>query len=559
MTMKTMKLAMAAAAVIGAGAAFAQEFGTAPSTNDAAAEFVQQPNGAMAQDQAQAEAAAPVQQAATKPEDALAAYMNDPKNGILPYDAKTGRIVVQSTVTFDVRNPEVSNGFIEERNARATELLLNAKAEIVKSICSKMSAERLLDLPANPIRKQLDKEEAEIRKHVEYVKKQLDEAGIALNDAKLDTKTLSAPELMAAVAQVYKGDYAANLDAEKKAKLEAAKNDYKNLKAEYEALVKKAELVQSQFQDSVSKTSKASISLSAEMQIHGCSILEQSEGAFIQNGKWKYQISAIFSWSQEAQKAAEAILDARPVKFVKGKRSVIDWLGKLKANGALADWTGPRTYIDDKGDMWYLGICAAPAYDDSIDDEKAQKSAALRARAEVGYALYSQLVTTNALNELSIDLKVDGATVSKQLSDYNEKTIEGFKNLTIFGLGKVGPTHNLRHASGHDIHVVIYGVNASNAKSMRDIQAAAHKLGIAINTKQEIERSRQVQMRQLTEMSRDNAAARRIGAQQALRETADAFAPQPAPLPQPPPPGAAPQQPAGFRPGVRFIKSTDDF
>ena len=67
MTMKTMKLAMAAAAVIGAGAAFAQEFGTAPSTNDAAAEFVQQPNGAMAQDQAQAEAAAPVQQAATKP------------------------------------------------------------------------------------------------------------------------------------------------------------------------------------------------------------------------------------------------------------------------------------------------------------------------------------------------------------------------------------------------------------------------------------------------------------------------------------------------------------
>ena len=158
MTMKTMKLAMAAAAVIGAGAAFAQEFGTAPSTNDAAAaEFVQQPNGAMAQDQAQAEAAAPVQQAATKPEDALAAYMNDPKNGILPYDAKTGRIVVQSTVTFDVRNPEVSNGFIEERNARATELLLNAKAEIVKSICSKMSAERLLDLPANPIRKQLDK------------------------------------------------------------------------------------------------------------------------------------------------------------------------------------------------------------------------------------------------------------------------------------------------------------------------------------------------------------------------------------------------------------------
>ena len=566
MNMKQMKLVFAAVAILGTGAVTAQEFGKPPAASEAAANetFVQQPDGALAQDQAQKDAAAPAPQASDRPEDALAAYMNDPANKIQPYDEKTGRIVVQSTVTFDVRNPEVSADFIEERNARMMELLLNAKGEIVKSICSTMSAERLLELPSNPIRKQLEKEEREIRKHVESVKKQLDEAGIALDEAKLDTKTLSAPELMAAAAEVYKGDYATKLDAEKKAKFEAARNDYNSLKAEYEALLKKAEMVQGQFKDSVRKSTRSSISLSAEMQIHGCSILEQAEGAFVQDGKWKYQISALFSWSDESQKAAEAILDARSVKFAPGKRSIQGWLEKKKE--ALAYWTGPRTYIDGNGDMWYLGIYATPVCEDAIEDEKAQKAAALRARAEVGYALYAQLTTTNALEEAQVDFNVDGANVTKKLTDYNEKTMESFKDLTLFGLQKIA-IYNLKHKSEHEIHVVVFGINASNAQSMKSIQAAAHKLGIEINTKQQIELGRQGQMRNLTEVSRDNAAARDAGAKQALGEAAAALlaptptesAPQVAPPPTVvPPPAPAPQRKT-LTPGVQFIRSADDF
>lgn len=566
MAMKTMKFALAATAALGAGAVMAQEFGKASPEAVAAEVVVQQPNGAIAQDQAQKDAETSAAQFSDKPEDVLAEYMRTKK--IQPYDKKTGRIVVQSTVTFGVRNPEVSTDFIEERNARSMELLLNAKGEIVKSICSSMSAERLLELPANPIRKQLAKEEEEIRRHVEYVKKQLDEAGVAFDDAKLDTKSLSAPELMAAVADVYKGDYAAKLDAGKKAKLEAARNDYNSLKAEYDALLKKAEMVQGQFKDSVRKSTRSSISLSADMQIHGCSILEQCEGAFIQNGKWMYQISALYSWSDESQKAASAILDAKPVKFAKhGKKTITEWVDNLAKNKALTYWTGPRTYIDKNGDMWYLGIYATPVYEDAITDEKAQKAAALRARAEVGYALYAQLTTTNALEETQIDFDVDGATITKKLSDYNEKTMEKFSDLTLFGLGKIGPTYNLKHDSGHDIHVVVYGINASNAQSMKSIQDAAHKLGIKINTAQQVEWGRQEQMRRLTEMSRDNDAARGVGAQQALGEAADALLPKkeaPKPRVTPPvppkvvPPAPEPQR-KGLRPGVKFIQSTDDY
>ena len=567
MTMKTMKLAMAAAAVLGAGAVSAQEFGEAAAEAPAAAAetVVPQPAGAIAQDQAQKDAEAPAAQFSDKPADVLAEYMNDPANNIQPYDKNTGRIVVQSTVTFDVLDPDVSADFIEERNSRMMELLLNAKGEIVKSICSQMSAERLLELPANPIRKQLKDREAAIRKNVDKIKKQLDEAGIALEEAKLDTKTLSAPELMAAAAEVYKGEYATKLDEEKKARFEASKNTYNALKAEYDALLKKAEQVQEQFRDSVTKSTRSSISLSAEMQIHGCSILEQTEGAFIQNGKWKYQISALFSWSEEAQKAAEAILSAQAVKFSPGRRTVTEWVNNLAKNGALAYWSGPRTYNDKNGDMWYLGVYATPVRDDAIEDEKAQKAAALRARAEVGYALFAQLTTTNALEETQIDFKVDDASVSKKLTDYNEKTMEKFENLTLFGLSKIGPTYDLKHESGHDIHVVVYGINASNAAEMKSIQNAAHKLGIKINTEQQLELGRQEQMRQLTEASRDNADARNAGALQALGEAADALlpaadaAPQTVPAaPSVVPPAPAPRRP-GLRPGVKFIRNTDDF
>ena len=575
--MKTMKFALTAVAVLGAGAATAQEFGKAPVAVPAAASatVVQQPNGALAQDQAQKDAEAPASQFSDKPADTLAAFMNDPKNNIQPYDKNTGRIVVQSTVTFDVLDPEVSADFIEERNSRMMELLLNAKGEIVKSICSQMSAERLLELPANPIRKQLEDRESAIRKSVDKVKKQLDEAGIALDEAKLDTTTLSAPELMAAAAEVYNGEYASKLDEEKKARFEASKNTYNALKAEYDALVKQAEQVQNQFRDSVTKSTRSSISLSADMQIHGCSLLEQTEGAFIQNGKWKYQISALFSWSEASQKAAEAILavadpDAnvvQPVKFAPaGKRTVSEWISNLAKKGALAYWSGPRTYIDKNGDMWYLGIYATPVRDDAIEDEKAQKAAALLARAEVGYALFAQLNTTNALEEAQIDFKVDGANVTKKLRDYNEKTKEQFQDLTLFGLSKIGPTYDLKHKSGHDIHVVVYGINASNAREMKSIQDAAHKLGIKINTAQQFEFGRQEQMRRLTEMSRDNAEARNAGARQALGEAAAALLPTANAVPQntpaaPPtvvPPATVPQRP-GLRPGVQFIRNTDDF
>ncbi len=572
MTMKTMKLALAAAAVLGAGAAMAQEFGDGkneaptevgvPAEAESAEpqEFVQSSDGAMAQDQKSVD----FENEDETPENVLAKLMASEDTSL--YDEKTGRILVQSTVTFDVRNPKVSTDFIGERVSRMMELLMNAKAEIVKTICSKMSAERVLALPANPIRKQLEKEERELKKQIDYTKSLLDEAGVALENAKLDTKRLTIPELMAAIASVFKSDYAAKLDAEKKEEFAAAKNEYEKIEAEYKALLELAKAKQAEFSDNLQQKSGGNISLSAEMQIHGCTVLEQAEGSFLKNGKWKYQISALFSWSEEGQKAAEAILNAKKTTFVPGKHTVTEWLNHYAKidpkQGGLADWMGPRTYIDKNGDMWYLGIYPAAALDNAVDDGKAIKAAALMARAEVGFALYADLKTENAYESLHLDVKVDGETVSKKLEDYSEKTTESFKDLVLYGVGKVGPTYNLKHSTGHDIHVVVYGVNASNAQTLKSIHANAHKLGLSINTAQEVERGRLNRMNEQTSASKNNAAARAVGAQQADQETAAAFKARAAAERKRQAIEAAPSQPQqdkGLKKSTRFTRSTDDF
>ena len=577
-----LKFAFAAAFAGGALAVNAQEFGDGvvpvavePSAPTAAETqpFAQDPNGALAQDMeyiAPAKLAAPIEPAEIKarPIETLNQVMSD--DGILPYDPQTERIAVAAAVTFDVRNPKVSTDFIQERSARMMELIMNGKAEIIKTVCSRMSAERLLSMPANPIRKRLAEQENEIRRQIEYTESLLAEAGVKLADAKNGTQSLSIPELMAAIADVFNSDYAAKLDAEKKAEFEAAQQDYAKLKKEYDALVEQAKVFQAKFKDAVQKQTSADISLTAEMQISGCTILEQAEGSWFDadSKTWKYQIAAIFTWSREHQDAAKAILSGAGAKFESRKHSVTAWLDHYAdvdpKLGGLCDWMGPRTYIDDHGDLWYLGIYATPVLPNAIANEKARKSAALMARAEVGFALLSDVVTTNAYEMLQLDVDVDGQTVSKKLEDYSEKTRESFQNLTIFGLGKIRE-YERKHATGNAINIVVCGVNASNAQAMRDIQRLAKNTALEINTMQQEELGHQRRIRQQIEASRDNAAARRAGAARAdgetredieraarakVQEAADAAAEE-TPVETP--------APTGLKRSTRFTRSTDDF
>ncbi len=566
MTMKTMKLALAAVAVLGVGAVSAQEFGEKKNATPSGEqqEFVQSKDGAMAQDQALVEF-----KEGQKEDPPASKLLGDMlrNNEMTRYDPKTGRIVAQRTVWFNVRNPKISTDFITERTTRMVQLLMQAKAEIVLTMYSKMSAEQVLNEPDHPVAKKLDDDQKFLRKQLEETKKMLEEAGVALDDAKRDVKAMTSPQLMAALADIFKSDYAAKLQGEKKAEYEAAKNDFKAAEKEYQILLKRVDEENKKMGDNLQQELKQRMSLYSKKQIHGCKVLQQAESAKPVGGKWRYEISALFSWSPEDEAAAKAILSAKSVKFQKGKHTVEEWLDHYSKidpkKGGLADWMGPRTYIDKNGDMWYLGIYPSPVLEDAFYDSKGVKSAAMKARAEVGFALYADLVVSNTFESLNLQYDVDGESVTKTLDSYSQHISQSFSNLEIHGLRQVGGDFTLKHATGHDIHVVVYGVNASEAQTMKSIHENTQKVALEINTIQEKMRGKNARMRQQVLLSRDNEAAREAGAREADQETADAFKAraaeerkrqiqESAPVP-------APQQRQELRRGTRFTPANDDF
>lgn len=533
------KFALAAAVAAGMGtAAFALEFkegakdasvasaGNAQATEakgKATAEtFVEKPNGAMAQDQKHKEEPNSAVNDASK--SALTRITeifnaeckpidNDKKAA---YDEKTGRIAVVVSVHFDVQDPDVDTDFLKTRASKMTELLIRAKAEIATAIFSKMSAERILEIPGNPIEKQLNEEKEKVEKAVAKLKKALDAAGLKVDEARLDKDRMSLPELVASASTLIKenDNYAANLDKDKKSKYDAAKNTYEQVKAEYEALLEKAKTIKDDLKDKMEKKVESAISISSEMQLHGCSILEQADYCDLVDGKYQYEIAVIFTWSMEAQLASEYILSGRKLVLEEGGHSINEWVEHYAKNGALGDWMGPRTYIDDERQLWFIGIAATPVKSRANDQDKEVQIAALRARAEVGYALYSDVQTASELKTLSVDLDINGKTLTKVLEDYSEKTSEKFAKLSLFGLTRIGQ-YKLKHSTGQQINVLVYGINAANAEAMKKNHQAAHEAGIRINLAQQFEAGRLARMHQQQEASKDSQVMRDAGSQAA--------------------------------------------
>lgn len=540
--MKKSVIPVCAAALAVAAGAYAQEFGVptelpaeapaqvvdvpaVPAEQVAAAvaaevqpQMVVASNGAVAQDLVDADKSA---------EDLVNEYFVAKVGKI--YDPATGRIVVQATKRFDVRNPRVSTEFLKVRSSKMTELLIEAKAQIVQSIFSKMSAERILEIPGNPIEKQLSAIVDEVQRQAEYTGEQLEKLGIELSAAKEDMKTMSVNELMATVTQVIaetdEDNLAAKFDAEKKERYEQVKAEFERTTAEYTALMEKAEKIRRDFADNLERKSASTISRAAQMQIHGCTVIQQADSVSETGGKWTYEMSVLFSWSPEAQSAASAILGGGDVRFPPNKngRSVVDWVNNFRANGALGDWMGPRTFVDGEGNMWYLGIAAAPVLSNANADDKSEKIAELEAAAEVVYALYADAYVEANLKKLAMDINVDGNTEQKVLEDFDYKAGESFKDIHIHGLMKVASFKTTHKSTGQQIHVVIYGVNASQAATLRDIRNGAKDLALLVNISQEIERGRTGRIQELIDASKNNAGARQLGATQVDTETAATF------------------------------------
>lgn len=456
---------------------------------------------------------------ATTASAAIDEYFNSKDNWNKGYDEANDRIIVSEFIQFQIKNPRVSTDFIDLRKEKLYELMLKAKAKVIEQIMSQMSGSRILDVPGNPISKQLEKEQKEVLNQLEVAIEEIAKLDKHYADALSERNGITTSELVAVLTEWFtksgRENLAAKMDADKKERYANAKAEFEDAVEKYRELADKAEALKG----TIAKSMKTSLSRNSEMPIYGCTILQQAESISEKNGKYTYEIAVLFSWSGEMQRAASMILKGQSVRFTPGKKSLKQWIaGKVKS-GALSEWCGPRQYIDDKGDMWFLGIACAPVGNDPDENETEREIAELEAASEVMFALYADASSAKTLNKLMQEVVgSDGEKESKIYKDYSMLQQESYKDIQISGNAELY-NGNLHHEpSGLDLDVVVYGVNSGSAKTLKDIQTRAVALGIEVNTSQEIERGRQTQLKKTFDASKDNPSARADGASTANAE-----------------------------------------
>ena len=511
------KLMITTVAAVAAVAVNAQELGSeAPAEGTPAAAAVQElppeagTGAAVAEmQQVLAEEIAPAQTA----KEAIEDYFNSKDGWNKGYDEEADRIIVSDFIEFDIKNPKVSADFIDLRKEKMSELMLKAKAKIIETIMSKMSGSRILDVPGNPIAKQLEKEQSEMNKALAAAREDLAKLDANLADALARRDDVTPGELVAVISSWFtsaeKENIAAKYDADKKERYDNAKADFEAAAAKYKELAEKAEALKG----TISKEMKTSLSRVSAMPIYGCTVLQQAESISEKNGRYKYQIAILYSWSGEMMKASGEILKGQSVKFAPGKKSMKDWISGKAKKGALAQWIGPRQYIDNNGNMWFIGISCAAVDDDADTSEANREAAELEAAAEVMFALYSDATSSKTLNKLMrTKIGANGEKETQIYKDYSKSQGEAFKDIQISGNAELWSGTVRHEPSGLDMHVVVYGVNSGSVKALKDIQARSVALGIEVNTYQEMERGRQEQLRKTFEASKNNPAARAAGA-----------------------------------------------
>ena len=462
-------------------------------------------------EQAQEEDPAPAPTAIRVIED----YFNSKEDWNKGYDEENDRIIVTDFIEFDVKNPKVSDAFVELRKEKMSELLLKAKAKIIEQIMSKMSGSRVLEVPGNPIAKQIQKEKDEADRAVAVAKEELGKLDKELA-ASIDAlgAQMTARQVVDTMTQYYTELEAKNLpasyQADQKAQYKNAKAAFEEAKKAYEELAKKADALKGQ----VTKSMKTTLSRVSAMPIYGCTVLQQAESITQKNGVYQYQIAILYSWSGEMMRASGEILKGKAVKFKPGKKSLKQWIAGKAKNGALSQWVGPRTYIDNKGAMHFIGIACAPLKGDADDREASREAAELEAAGEVMFSLFADASSSKTLNKVMQTTQgADGQKETRVYKEFSKSQSESFKDIQISGNAEIW-TGLLRHApSGLDMQVVVYAVNSGNQKTLRDVQTRATALGIEVNTYQEMERGRQAMLKGTYEASKNNAAARAAGAE----------------------------------------------
>ena len=392
------------------------------------------------------------------------------------WDRKKGRIIKIESAEFVCKDPATDKKFFTLRDMAAKKAVLKAKVGIIETFGAEMSGEDMLDVPGSDVQKELGAERQAVADAVEAQKAVLVELLAKTDKAEADvikgtTFGQRLDDLMAAGIK--------KLDAEYKSDKhdEAAKARYEELKKKYaeaQKLFVELKAKADKMNKAIKATQTSTTRKMARMPLFGASVIMQTESWDRTTGR--YQVAVLVTWSKVLEAAARAIATGNEYKTKPGKKTVNEWL----ADQDLGTMVGPRQYVDNEGNRWFLGV-SSRRYSDSMSSsarERARDLAEMSASQMAVFSIFADLESfkeAKAIQETRGDADEESEDEEAVAESMAKKLSQSFKNKKVNGLQELVSKEVENAISGQTTYVKVYGINANDAKDamkMEDLNIA---------------------------------------------------------------------------------------
>ncbi|MGF1715948.1 hypothetical protein [Photobacterium chitinilyticum] len=402
------------------------------------------------------------------------------------WDSKKKRLFVVHSESFNTEDPSYDDSFITKRSTYAMLATMGAKAKMVEFMRTQMSATDQLNAPGTDVYAELNKQYLKLEKKLASQQKKLMKLLEDVNAKEADklkgvTWSDRSDAFIDAVIKKLDESYSAgNIQDDKIAKYEKAKSRYESAQSEMDVLAEKAKAIRG----SVALESTSTVETLAKAPILGASILVQAESW--NADEEEYQVATLMVWSPKLESAAKAIITGEDVS-VKPKQAmtVQNWLKTQE----LSTLVGPRQYVDQDGNRWFIGVFAMPYEGSSSLKRKNKGIAEAFAKKEAAMALYADIEVQKqaaiALQTRSGDLQSNDHT--ETATSLAEQTRQSIENRPVNGLSKLLTKTVTHPISQQKIHVVAYGISADSATQALEIERSS--LGAAASSNRAIQQN----------------------------------------------------------------------
>jgi hypothetical protein len=364
----------------------------------------------------------------------------------------------------NTEDPASDEEFFVKREVAARRAFLRAKAEVARWMFTEMSARDHLEYPGSVLQTRYGKEYdaakrllAAQKQTVARLLKQFDEAEAAQLAGATTEDRIRA--LMDAAIKKLDASYSA--EAIEQSRAEA----FERVKTAYQEAIRRLQELEEQSEElkqRVVSTFESGGTELASMPVSGATVIDQAESW--DPSEKKYHVAVLLCWSPVLEKAAQLTLAGKTVAVRSESEqtpAVVEWLRSQN----LASMAGPRQFLDQDGNRWYLGISSRPTSNNAAVERKNRSAADYFSRQLAVYSLFSQVDSFVAGRIVARELMSAGAEMATmEAADYvEERMSQALENLPVAGMRQIISGRYTHPMTGREVYVTVSGISGSSA------------------------------------------------------------------------------------------------